>query len=993
MDTSEIAKCSGDINHMRLATVLKSCNLSYEYEWFLFPLQEEKRAEIRPLEGQNRSIVLSNEARKGEARFKDLDQTNEAKRSEAHQRALLVEQQQARRLTSSFLPSRQTSTHPTALAPSTSVRPTGGSAPPGPTIGGRGGGTTPGGNTRQIGAPRCYSCGEQGHQQAQCLKSRNTRALLIEESEDVEYTGTPIFDEEPEIVEEHVTGDVGHALVLRCSLLSPHIDSPSVTQRHHLFESTCTIGSRICRFMIDSSACENVVASDAVAKLQLKTVPHPQPYTLAWIQKGTSVTVDRRVLVAFSVGLTYKEKIWCDIVPMNACHLLLGRPWQFDRAVVHDGHLNTYGFLFRGVRIVLHPSVSRPLVAPPAMGPSHSSSSVLFLSRSAFVSEMIYAPMVFLVVGFDSVPDGSPSALIQPLLQEFADVFPTDLPSGLPLLRDTQHHNDLVLGASLPNRPHYRMSPVEHEKLRRQVEDLLRKGSIRKSLSPCVVPTFLIPKKDKSWQMCVDSRAINKITTPQAAEAFDLIKLKLTSAPVLVLPDFSQPFELSCDASKVGIGAVLSQEGRPVAFFSEKLSGQHFSPTCLLDILFTAVYLCSQTSIWVSNRVVDALSRRSLLLSDMRIQVIGFDLLHNLYTSDVLFGPILLRLASGPVDNFVLREGFLFKGLHLCVPDCSLRVKLIEDLHGAGHVGRDRSVELVQRCFFWPTVRWDVSRFVERCRVCQVSKGAATNAGLYRPLRFLLSRGLLLAWILFLDYPVYNETNTRLDFSSAYHPQTDGQTEVVNRSLGNLLRCLVCDNLRSWDLLSQAEFAHNSVVSRATRYCSFQIVYGFVPRGPTDLISLPSFGFADRRATDVMSDFRRIHDEVRANLETTTAAYNQREDICRRHVEFDVGDFVWVVLTKDRFPAQEYNKLSARKIGRVEIIEKINPNAYRLRLPSHVRTSDVFNVKHLVPFYGDNSTDESGTDSRANPLQPGENDADESGLLFLDTYDRLRPLV
>lgn len=85
------------------------------------------------------------------------------------------------------------------------------------------------------------------------------------------------------------------------------------------------------------------------------------------------------------------------------------------------------------------------------------------------------------------------------------------------------------------------------------------------------------------------------------------------------------------------------------------------------------------------------------------------------------------------------------------------------------------------------------------------------------------------------------------------------------------------------------------------------------------------------------------------------------------HVKFKVIDFVWTTMPKECISVIGYSNLKAKKIALVQIVEKLNPNAYRLQLPSHIRTADVFNVKHLVPYYGYSSDDDN---LRANSIQP-----------------------
>jgi hypothetical protein len=111
----------------------------------------------------------------------------------------------------------------------------------------------------------------------------------------------------------------------------------------------------------------------------------------------------------------------------------------------------------------------------------------------------------------NDLPSTLPSVVFD-LLQEYEDVFPKEVPPGLPPKRGIEHQIDMVPGAPLPNQPPYQANPEETKEIQRQVEDLVNKGYVRESLSPCVVPIILVPKKDGTMRMCTDCRSINNIT-------------------------------------------------------------------------------------------------------------------------------------------------------------------------------------------------------------------------------------------------------------------------------------------------------------------------------------------------------------------------------------------------------------------------------------------------------------------------------------------------
>ncbi|RDY11940.1 hypothetical protein CR513_03327, partial [Mucuna pruriens] len=106
--------------------------------------------------------------------------------------------------------------------------------------------------------------------------------------------------------------------------------------------------------IIDEWSCVNVASERLVKKLTLPTIIHLRPSRLQWLSEKGELLVDRQVEVMFTLR-GYEDRVVCDVVPMDATHWLLGKPWQFDKKVIHDGVTNHFTFIHMGQRVMLKP--------------------------------------------------------------------------------------------------------------------------------------------------------------------------------------------------------------------------------------------------------------------------------------------------------------------------------------------------------------------------------------------------------------------------------------------------------------------------------------------------------------------------------------------------------------------------------------------------------------------------------------------------------------
>jgi hypothetical protein len=150
---------------------------------------------------------------------------------------------------------------------------------------------------------------------------------------------------------------------------------------------------------------------------------------------------------------------------------------------------------------------------------------------------------------------------------------------------------------------------------------------------------------------------------------------------------------------------------------------------------------------------------------------------------------------------------------------------------------------------------------------------------------------------------LWAKLGTKLLFSTTCHPQTDGKIEVVNRTLSMLLRAVIKKNLKeSEECLPHVEFAYNRAVHSTTKMCPFEIVYGFKPNTPIELLPLPFQERSNTEASMRAAYIKKIHEKTKEEVEKKEKYFAAKANKHRKKVMCEPGDLGWVHLRKDRFP-------------------------------------------------------------------------------------------
>ncbi|GJX25312.1 putative reverse transcriptase domain-containing protein [Tanacetum coccineum] len=511
-----------------------------------------------------------------------------------------------------------------------------------------------------------------------------------------------------------------------------------------------------------------------------------------------------------------------------------------------------------------------------------------------------------------------------PIVRDFPEVFPEDLP-GLPPARPVEFQIDLIQGAAPVARAPYRLSSSEMKELSKQLQELSEKGFIRPSSSPRGAPVFRGIHVDPAKIESIKDWASPK--TPMEIRQFLGLAGYYRSAPILALPEGSEDFVVYCDASHKGLGAVLMQREKVIAYASRQLKIHEKNYTThdleLGSVVFALkiwrYYLYgTKCTVFTNHKSLQHILDQKKL--NMR-QRHWLELLSD-YDCDIRYHPGKANVVADVLSHKEQIEPLRVQALVMTIGLDLLKQILKAQIEALKPENLEK--EDVGAIPEW---KWDNIMMDFITKLPKSSHGFDT---------------------------IWKALGTDLSMSTAYHPEINGQSERTIQTLEDMLRACVIDFGKGWvKHLPLAEFSYNNSYHASIKAAPYEALYGRKCRSP---VCWAEFGEAQLTGPEMIQETTEKIVLIKQRIQAAEDRQKSYADLKRKPMEFKVGDRVMLKVSPWKGVVQfgKQGKLNPIYVGPFKVLAKVGKVAYRLELPQELsRIHHTFHVSNLKKCYAD----------------------------------------